>query len=158
MLLSLYMIEKNFDYLGRKMLVMLIEDDISAINLIKHASDLSGYKNDFLEFKDINESLRYLKREGEYINSSLPDLIIQDLYLSDNNVGLEFLKEIKSNEGIKHIPVIVFTESDNPHDINQSYNNYANSYITKPDEFDDLIKVMKEINNFWFNTIQLPKH
>lgn len=149
------MLEKMIEYLKSKPLILLIEDDVADSNLIKQASKLAGCNNDFLEIENVQSALRYLNREGEYINSNLPDIIILDLYLPSEG-GIDFLKEIKSHSNLRNIPVIVFTKSDNPEDIKQCYNNYANSYITKPSDFDKLVNVIGGISNFWLNIIQKP--
>lgn len=86
----------------------------------------------------------------------LPDLILLDINLPKKN-GHEVLQFIKGSGRLKHIPVIMLTTSSSAADINLAYNNYANCYITKPDEVDAFLKVVRAIENFWISTVKLPQ-
>jgi DNA-binding response OmpR family regulator len=85
----------------------------------------------------------------------MPDLILLDLNMPKKD-GIESLKEIKSNKKLKCIPVIVLTTSSAEEDIIKTYNLGVNSFITKPVTFEGLVKVIKEIDNYWFELVKLP--
>jgi CheY-like chemotaxis protein len=72
-------------------------------------------------------------------------------------IGPEVLKEIKSDDELKRIPVVILTTSTAEEDINECYNNHANCYITKPLDFDEFANTMNSIKSFWFNMVELPK-
>ena len=95
-----------------------------------------------------------LKSEIEN-NKTSPDLILLDINMPIMD-GFEFLDNIKSAERTKHIPVIVFTTSSSNVDVMKSYQKYANSYIVKPSNLDELMEVAKSIKTFWTKTASLP--
>ncbi len=84
-----------------------------------------------------------------------PDIIILDLNLPKKD-GREVLQEVKQDENLRNIPIVVLTTSTAEEDILKSYNLHANAYITKPVDFDQFIKVIKSIAKFWFETAELP--
>jgi DNA-binding response OmpR family regulator len=96
-----------------------------------------------------------MNKEGKYKEASLPDLLLLDVNLPKKN-GHEVLKYLKENENLKHLPVIMLTTSSSEKDINMSYNNYANCYITKPVEVNDFLSVVATIENFWITIVKLP--
>ena len=98
----------------------------------------------------------YLRKKGKYKNSVTPSLIVLDLNLPKKN-GIEVLKEIKEDEILKRVPVIVLTISDNDIDIFESYKQYANAYITKPADFSEFREYMYTFGDFWFKNVKLPK-
>ncbi len=96
-----------------------------------------------------------LRREGEFANVSRPDLILLDLNLPKKD-GREVLKEVKEDNDLKKIPIVVLTTSKAEEDILKSYDLHANSYITKPVDFDQFITVIKSIESFWLEVVKLP--
>ncbi|MEK7448416.1 MAG: response regulator, partial [Planctomycetota bacterium] len=101
------------------------------------------------------EALDFLHQAGKYKDASAPDLILLDLNLPRKD-GREVLAEIKKDPNLRQIPVIVLTISGDVNDIRRCYNLHANCYITKPLDFDEFLKTVKSIENFWFKTVQLP--
>ena len=101
------------------------------------------------------EAMKFLRREGKYGRALRPDIILLDLNLPKKG-GLEVLKEIKADENLKRIPVVILTTSSAEKDILSSYNLHANCYITKTAGLDGFIEVVKSINNFWFSIVKLP--
>ncbi len=87
--------------------------------------------------------------------SQLPDLVLLDINLPKRN-GQEVLKFIKTTANLKHIPVIMLTTSSSPNDINQAYDNYANCYITKPNEVKSFFHLVSAIESFWVSIAKLP--
>jgi len=135
--------------------ILLIEDnDVDSI-LVKNALLQSNSTCNISICNEGAEAMMYLRREGKYVEAKRPDLIILDLKLPKLN-GYDVLTFVKSNKNTKCIPVIILTTSEMLHDINKSYLNRANCYITKPINFDEFIKTLKIVNNFWLNVAKLP--
>ena len=135
--------------------ILLVEDNPGDARLIQEALAGGTFSRSLNIVIDGDEALDLLRREGRYANASVPDLILLDLNLPKRN-GLEVLTQIKADEDLKWIPIIIFTSSDAPSDIRESYMLHANCYITQPDGFDQFMKVVKSIEDFWLNTVQLP--
>jgi CheY-like chemotaxis protein len=89
------------------------------------------------------------------LDAPRPDIIVLDLNLPKKD-GREVLQEVKQDENLRNIPIVVLTTSTAEEDILKSYNLHANAYITKPVDFDQFIKVIKSIAKFWFETAELP--
>ena len=104
---------------------------------------------------DGEAALQILRNEGKYENSSCPDLILLDLNLPKKD-GREVLKEIKADEALKCIPVVILTTSNAEEDLIETYKMNANCYITKPVDLDQFINVVESIENFWLSIVKLP--
>jgi len=100
-------------------------------------------------------AIAFLRRQGNYTNAPRPDLILLDLNLPRMD-GRQVLQEIKNDENLKRIPVVVLTTSSNETDIFITYNLHANCYISKPVDFTQFINVVKSIESFWFSIVKLP--
>ena len=96
-----------------------------------------------------------MKKNGEYKNSLTPDLILLDLNLPKKN-GHEVLEEIKKDPSLKFTPVVILTSSDADKDILLAYNLNANCYIKKPVDLNQLLRIVKAIDNFWLEIVKLP--
>jgi CheY-like chemotaxis protein len=101
------------------------------------------------------EAMAYLRREGKYAAATRPDLILLDLNLPRKD-GREVLAEIKVDERLRRIPVVVLTTSSAEKDILQTYDLHANCYITKPVNLDQFSAVVRAIEEFWFTIVKLP--
>lgn len=132
--------------------MLLVEDNHADIRLIKEV--LKETENELHVVKNGVEALNFLNHEANYSNTPRPDIIILDLNLPRKD-GREVLKEIKKNDNLKSIPVIVLTTSNSEDDIIKTYRDYANCYITKPVDFDQFLKVIKSIENFWHSAVRL---
>jgi two-component system, chemotaxis family, response regulator Rcp1 len=135
--------------------ILLVEDDSGDIDLTKEALKESKLQVSLNVVRDGVEAIAYLRREGEYANATRPDLILLDLNLPRLN-GREVLQEIKNDDKLKLIPVLVLTTSDTHEDIRSSYDLGANCYINKPLGLDEFIQIVRAIENFWFTIVQLP--
>ena len=102
------------------------------------------------------KALLYLRREAPYLDAEFPDLMLLDLNLPKKN-GCEVLAEIKTDEELKHIPVLVFTVSSAEKDILEAYKLQASAFITKPIDFDEFLKVVNSLTEFWLTIVKLPK-
>lgn len=105
--------------------------------------------------KDGVEAMSYLRREGEHVNASRPDLILLDLNLPRKD-GREVLAEIKADPELKYIPVVVLTTSRNEEDICKSYDLHVNCYIAKSRNLSQLFTIVRGIEEFWLETAILP--
>jgi CheY-like chemotaxis protein len=101
------------------------------------------------------EAMAFLRREGRYADAPRPQLILLDLNLPKKD-GREVLHEIKGDEDLKRIPVVVLTTSRAEEDILKSYNLHANCYITKPVELEQFLSVVRTIDEFWLTIVRLP--
>lgn len=135
--------------------ILLVEDNEGDILLTKEALEDAKILVELSIAKDGKEALDFLNKTGKYANVALPDLILLDVNLPKKN-GHEVLHYIKHSENLKHIPVIMLTTSSSQKDINMSYNNYANCYITKPVDVNDFLSVVTTIENFWITVVELP--
>ena len=135
--------------------VLLVEDNLGDVRLIKEALQEGKFLNNLVVVKDGEAALKYLRKEAGYKKVITPDLIILDLNLPKKD-GREVLETIKSDEKLKRIPVVVLTTSRSEIDILASYNLHANSYITKPVDLERFIDVIRGIENYWMTIVKLP--
>jgi chemotaxis family two-component system response regulator Rcp1 len=135
--------------------ILLVEDSEADVRLTREALKDSKLKISLEVVNDGVEALMFLKREGKYSNSQRPDLILLDLNLPRKN-GKEVLEEIKQDNDLKRIPVVILTISKNEEDILKAYNLRANCYITKPVDLEQFMIVVKSIEDFWFTIVKLP--
>ena len=112
-------------------------------------------KNNITVVEDGMEALALLRQQGEYANAALPDLILLDLNMPKKD-GREVLAEIKADEKLRHIPVLVFTVSSAEKDILSAYNLQASAFITKPIDLDEFITVVRSLEEFWLTVVRLP--
>ena len=134
--------------------VLLVEDDPGDVLMTREAFE--EYLHNRLDVvSDGSEALSYLRREGEYADAPRPDLILLDLNLPRRD-GREVLAEIKADESLQHIPVIVLTTSRADEDVLRSYQLHANAYVTKPVDFDGFIEAIRQIDHFFVSVVQLP--
>lgn len=137
------------------MQILLVEDNPGDIRLTQEALKEGSIRNELHVVKDGVEAIDYLKRKGKYTNQSTPDIILLDLNLPRKD-GREVLAEIKADENLKLIPVIILTTSDADLDIQKSYKLHANCFITKPVDLDQFIFIIRQIETFWFTVVKLP--
>lgn len=136
--------------------ILIVEDNPADIRLTKVAIQKSEIDCHLDVVKDGVEAINFLKKHGKYSKVDLPDLILLDLNLPKKN-GLEALKEIKEDEDLKRIPVVVLTISSNEEDLIKAYNLHANSYINKPLDVREFYTVVEFICLYWFKIVKLAK-
>ena len=141
----------------RPVQILLVEDNPGDVGLTIEALKEAKVLNKLTVVKDGIEALSLLRRQGQHAHAARPDLILLDLNLPKKD-GREVLAEIKADDNLKRIPVIILTTSENEQDVVKSYNLYANCYITKPLDLDRFIKVVKSIEDFWLGIVVLPKN
>ncbi len=137
--------------------ILLVEDSPADVRLTIEALKEEKLFNNLNVVNDGVEAMAFLHRQGKYAKAPRPDLILLDLNLPKKD-GREVLKEIKSDEKLKIIPVVVLTISKAEEDILKSYALYANCYITKPLDLSQFSKVVKSIQDFWLTIVKLPSN
>ena len=135
--------------------ILLIEDSAEHSRLTQHAFIQGNVRCRLSVVGDGVEALDCLRQVGQYAHAPAPDLILLDLNLPKKG-GLDVLTEIKSDDQLKHIPVIVLTASSRAEDVTRSYQLHANAYIAKPDDLDRFIVALKSIEEFWLTLVKLP--
>ncbi|MGJ5674839.1 MAG: response regulator [Nostochopsis sp.] len=135
--------------------ILLIEDNPGDVELTKIALEDSKISVNLNVVEDGVEAIAFLRREGKYTQAPHPDIVFLDLNLPKKD-GREVLAEIKADEKLKRIPVVVLTSSQAEEDILKVYNLSANCYITKPIDLDQFVKIVQSIENFWFTIVKLP--
>jgi len=136
--------------------ILLVEDNDGDARLAKEAMRDSKIRNNLHHVIDGEEAMDFLFKRGKFSSAPTPDLILLDLNLPKKD-GREVLEEIKKNETLKPIPVVILTVSNAEEDILKTYNLHANCYITKPLDLEQFMKVVKSIEDFWFTIVKLPK-
>jgi CheY-like chemotaxis protein len=135
--------------------VLLVEDNPGDAQLTRMALGDGKMCINLSLAEDGVEALEFLRRQGKYANAPHPDLILLDLNLPKKD-GREVLADIRSDPALKRIPVVILTTSESDADILQAYNLAANCYITKPVDFEQFVKIVKSIEDFWFTIVKLP--
>jgi chemotaxis family two-component system response regulator Rcp1 len=135
--------------------ILLVEDSPTDVLLAKEALEYSKVVNNLHVVSDGVEAMAFLRRDGKHKEAPRPGLILLDLNLPKKD-GREVLAEIKNDEKLKRIPVVVLTTSKSEADVLKAYGLHANCYIVKPVDFEKFAEVVKYIENFWFSIVTLP--
>jgi two-component system, chemotaxis family, response regulator Rcp1 len=143
--------------MSRAIEILLVEDNAGDARLTLEAFKEGKVINNFNVISDGAEALMYLRRQGPYANSVSPDLILLDLNLPKKD-GREVLAEIKADERLKMIPVVVLTTSAAQDDVARAYRHHANCYITKPVDLNQFLRVVHSIEDFWLTFVRLPNN
>ncbi len=133
--------------------ILLVEDNEGDIVLTLDAFEESKIKTNISVARNGEEALDFLYKKGQFESATKPDLILLDINIPIFN-GHEVLKKIKEDSTLRKIPVIMLTTSSDRKDVNSAYENYCNSYITKPLDMDEFLKAILKIEQFW---LQLSK-
>jgi CheY-like chemotaxis protein len=142
----------------RAVTILLVEDNLQDIEITKRAFAKGRVHNDLMVVRDGEEALDYLCRRGKFqdpASSPRPGMILLDLNLPKVG-GLEVLQRIKRDESLKSIPVIVLTVSQREQDIVRSYDLGVNTYIQKPVEFENFMRVVNTVHDYWILIATLP--
>jgi two-component system, chemotaxis family, response regulator Rcp1 len=135
--------------------ILLVEDNPGDVRLTKEALKEGKVYSNLHTVKDGVEAMDFLRRQGRYKDVPRPDIILLDLNLPKKD-GREVLQEIKTDEALKRIPVVVLTTSKAEEDVLRTYNLHANCYVTKPVDLEKFIVVVKSIDRFWLTVVTLP--
>ena len=136
--------------------ILLVDDDEGDVLLTQKALQKSRIYNTLDVARDGVEAMQYLRREGKFEDVPRPGLILLDLNMPRKD-GRETLAEIKNDNDLRLIPVVVLTTSDADHDVLQSYDLQANCYITKPVDLQQFTDVIQALQDFWLCIVKLPQ-
>lgn len=140
---------------SRQIEILLVEDNAGDVLLTKKAFEKAKLANNILVAKDGDIALQMLRKQGEYSDIPTPDLVLLDINLPKIN-GHEVLVEIKNDELLKRIPVVMLTSSKAEQDVLSTYDLHANSFIVKPINLQSFYEVVNAIEQFWFTIVVLP--
>ena len=136
--------------------ILLVEDNPGDARLTREALRDAKVRNRLHVAADGVDALAFLRREGKHAAVPKPDLILLDLNLPKKD-GREVLDEIKRDDGLRHIPVVILTTSQAERDIAESYRLRANAYVTKPVDLEQFLKVVRSIEHFWLEIVKLSR-
>ena len=140
----------------RSVEILLVDDNIGDVVLTKEALKGADFSNRVSIARDGFEALDFLRRTGKYADAPQPDLILLDINMPRKN-GCEVLQEIRRDEELKLIPVVILTSSEAEDDIRRAYELRANCYVTKPADLDEMVKIVQAIDYFWTTVAKLPR-
>ena len=141
------------EYRRVKAKILLVEDNAADIRLTKEVLQQSKIVSSLDVVRDGVEAIEFLEKRGKFSNASKPNLILLDLNLPKRN-GFHVLEEVKQDEELKRIPVVILTVSDARDDLIKAYNLHANCYVIKPLEMKEFHRIINSIVNFWFTTVK----
>jgi CheY-like chemotaxis protein len=141
---------------GTPIEILLVEDNPDDAFMTMEALRDGKVRNRVHLVEDGVEALRYLRRQGQHADVPRPDLILLDLSLPRLG-GLDVLAEIKQDDELKRIPVVIMTSSKREQDVLRAYNNHANCYVTKPVDLEQFLGVVRKIEDFWLTVVRLPR-
>jgi CheY-like chemotaxis protein len=145
----------NGNNVGIPVEILLVEDSPGDARLAREGLNQCKIRNTLHVVDDGVKAMAFVRRQGEYAKAPRPDLILLDLNLPRKD-GREVLREIKEDENLKVIPVVVLTTSKAEEDIVKSYSLHANCYVTKPLGLPQFLDVVRSIEDFWFTIVRLP--
>lgn len=135
--------------------ILLVEDNPGDVRLTLEAFNEGRMCNHLSVVEDGVEAMAFLRREGRYADAVRPDLILLDLNLPRKD-GRQVLAEIKVDDHLRRIPVVILTTSSAEQDILATYDLHANCYITKPVDLEQFIRVVQSVEDFWLSIVKLP--
>jgi len=141
---------------GMPIEILLVEDNPGDVRLTREALKDAKVRNTLHVAMDGVEALAFLRKQGKYAAVPRPDLILLDLNLPKKN-GREVLEEIKKEDGLSHIPIVILTTSQAEQDVVESYRLHANAYVTKPVDLEQFLKVVGSIEEFWLEIVKLSR-
>ncbi|HEY3397531.1 MAG TPA: response regulator [Armatimonadota bacterium] len=142
-------------FLKRPADILLVEDNPGDVRLVQEAFRACDVDHTLNVVEDGDRALGYLRRQGAYTESTRPDLIILDWNLP-NKPGREVLEAVKQDPDLQPIPIVVFTTSRAPQDLQEAYDLRASCFITKPAHFREFVEAIEGIRDFWLGIATLP--
>jgi chemotaxis family two-component system response regulator Rcp1 len=135
--------------------ILIAEDNATDVMIMREALASAKVRVDLHVVSDGVAALEFLRRMGGYALAPRPDLILLDLNMPRKN-GHEVLAEVKADESLRQIPVVMFTTSQADEDVARAYAHHVNCYIRKPMDFERFSEVVRSIETFWFTIVTLP--
>ncbi|WP_089157892.1 response regulator [Micromonospora sp. NBS 11-29] len=137
--------------------ILVVDDDPGDVLMIEEALEESDVEKVIDVVADGEEAMEFLRREGRHAEAQRPDVILLDLNMPRMD-GRQVLGEVKRDESLRTIPIVVLTTSNADTDVVSSYTLQANAYVTKPIDLDDFNDVVRRIDEFFGRVVVLPKH
>lgn len=141
--------------MSRPVEILLVDDNPADVALSKEAFQDGKLCNNLSVVNDGVEAMEFLRKTGQYASAPTPDFILLDLNMPRKD-GREVLAEIKADDKLKCIPVVIMTTSNDEKDVFESYRLHANCYVTKPVKFTELVEIVRTLQDFWFSIVTLP--
>ena len=135
--------------------ILLAEDNPGDVKLTQKALDQGDLLNNLHVVNDGIETMKFLRKEGEYAETPMPDLLLLDLNMPKKD-GRQVMQDMDADPQLRRIPVVVLTSSEAEEDIIRSYELSANAYLTKPVDFDGFVEIINRLENFWFEIVKMP--
>ena len=135
--------------------ILLVEDNEGDILLTREAFEDAKIITNLIVVRDGKEAIDFLTKHGKHQDAPSVDIVLLDINLPKIN-GHEVLKRIKDDDYLKHIPIIMLTTSSSQKDIDLSYDQHANCFITKPVDINSFLTVITTIENYWISIVSLP--
>lgn len=136
--------------------ILMVDDDEGDTFMAQEALEESKFANKMHIAYDGLEALEFMEKKGKYSDAPTPDLVLLDINMPRMH-GHEVLKWMRAHDTYKCTPVVMLTTSNSPQDIQQSYEQHANCYVTKPVDLDQFNHIVKSIDAFWTGIVQLPR-
>ena len=136
--------------------ILLVDDNIGDVVLTKEALKGAEFPNRVSVVRDGCEAIEYLRRTGKFANATRPDFVLLDINMPRKN-GCEVLEEVRKDEELRLLPIVILTSSEAEDDIRRAYELGANCFVTKPADLDEMVKVVQAINHFWITIAKLPR-
>lgn len=137
--------------------ILIVEDNPTDVMIMREALDNAKVRVDLHAACDGVQGLEFLRRMGPHASAPRPDLVLLDLNMPRKN-GHEVLAEIKADESLRSIPVVMLTTSQAEDDLARAYAGHVNCYIRKPVDFERFTEVVRSIEQFWFTIVTLPQN
>jgi len=135
--------------------VLLVEDDPGDVLMTQEAFKDYKIANNLTVVTNGEDAIAYLRRQGQYADAPVPDLVLLDLNLPRRD-GREVLREVKTDSELRRIPIVVLTTSDAEEDVLASYDLHANAYVRKPVDFDQFVAAVRSVDDFFIRVVRLP--
>jgi len=140
---------------SRQYPILLVEDNEDDVVIIRRAIEKRGIRNRLYVVPDGEEALNFLRKEGKFRDAPRPGLVLLDLKMPKTD-GFEVLKQVKNDNDLKIIPIVILTSSGRAEDVRRAYTLGCNSYLVKPEKFEKLTETVMEIDQYWLKTSRMP--
>jgi CheY-like chemotaxis protein len=147
--------EPSAQPIGKPIEILLVEDNDYDARRTMNALNTGKVRNRVSWVQDGVDAMAYLRRQGNYADALRPDLILLDWYMP-RMPGSEVLRQVKQDQDLTRIPVVIMTTSDEEADVLEAYNGHANCYVTKPVDVNEFIHKVRSIEDFWLTIVKLP--
>jgi chemotaxis family two-component system response regulator Rcp1 len=135
--------------------ILLVEDNPGDLRLAQEGLRQSKVASHLSVARDGEEALEFMRRQGAHAEAPRPQLVLLDLNLPKRS-GFEVLEELKADQDLQRIPVVVLSSSDSDEDVARAYDLHAACYVSKPSDFQEFAAVVEQVHDFWLSVARLP--